>query len=215
MAPELVYAARAASRLTQLLNEGGYPLDLLERAGALSCLLAVSQDEAMHLLSGKVPWSWSNIARACEVFGRSPGYFLDERADEPLPSDIKVVAGVGGGESTVWRAPTGLARPVVAAARLRYVTLPTPSVPADARCLRVFNARDVPAPDLQPGLEYVIETADGCDVMKLVRIRDASAVFEALDDKSTLLVPVAAITGRNVVAPPRVIGDVIGTVAYH
>lgn len=215
MAPDLVYAARAAKRLKGLLDEGGYPLDLLGRAGAVSGLLAISQDEAMHLMSGKVPWSWSNIARVCEAFCRSPGYFLDEGGEEPLPSDAKVVTGVGGGESTVWRAPTGLARPLPSTARLRYVVLPTPNVPAEARCLRVFNAREVTARQLQTGLEYVIENDEGHDVMRLVRLRDTSAVFEALDDKSTLLVPVAAKTGRSPEAAPRVVGDVIGTIAYH
>ncbi len=102
-----VLSRLAASRLQKLLTDLGYPLDALGRESSLATKTSLSRRSVSNLLSGVVSWTLDDIGVLCTIFGKSAGYFLDKGPGQDIPADSDVVTSVDGGESIVWRAPSG------------------------------------------------------------------------------------------------------------
>jgi hypothetical protein len=180
MTADQVFAQRAANRLNALLDEQGAPFDLLGRSSLVAQLMQATPQEAQQLLSGKVPWSWTQVARACGTFGRNPGFFLDEHPVPGIPTDTCVVPGADGGETIVWRAPRGFIKnPASATARLRYMTQHDVHGPYPLCSLLVYAEQRFTPKTLTQASAYVIESDSGLEAMRCVDVHDHVASFES------------------------------------
>lgn len=187
------FAARSATRLKAALADRGAPMDGLNRDRYLAELMAVPPTEASHLLSGLVPWSWAQLDRVATVLHQSPAYFLDER-DAAIPPDTVVVPAVDGGESIVWRTPTGfLKRPVTAHATLRYLTLHAQAAQMPAGTLVVFEQVNSHGEPLVPGDIYVIECDGRLEAGACIEVNGQTAAFTGGSE----------VAGRVVDYPPK------------
>lgn len=205
-------AKRAASRLAQLLDEQGFPLDALGRTNALAAELSTSFQRAQQLLSGLLDWSNCELDQLCSRFDKQPGYFLDAQYGGPMPSDSVVVPASDGGEAIVWRAPHGfLRRPPNPGTSLRYVTA-RQEVLGFAPGTLFIHAEEFPSHDnVTEGELYVVDTGEELTVMRCTGSREAIASFEPNDSGVTVVVPFhpeAAASGN-----PRIAGRVIATIA--
>lgn len=215
MTPEFIYALRASQRLGQILDESGYPRELLGRSLALADAFHISAQEATQLLSGQVPWSWNNIARACSAFGRTPGFFLNEIFDLSIPSDVQIVTSVQGGESVVWRSIVNTTRtPFSPTARLSYLQLESPENPITT-CLKVFDNKTIESHELTEHAQYVVETEDGYEIGKFKGFKNHFALFESLNRNTSWLIQVPAANEPANEKRPRIIGVVIGNIQMY
>lgn len=163
--------------MDRLLNELGFPASLLARSEALANRTHLDRQSCLHLMSGDVPWSLSNIAKLCEGFDRQPGFFLDEQ-HAPLPSKAVTVPSAEGGESTVWCPPDGLGvkkpRP---GAHLRHVTRLVPRMGPEVVGMYVFCEAQVTADELTAGCQYVLSSEDGLEVASFEHATGEAAIF--------------------------------------
>lgn len=168
---------RAATRLQKLLTDLGHPMDALGREASLARITSLSKRSVSNLLSGIVPWTLDDIGVLCATFGKSAGYFLDSVPGQAIPADSEVVTSMDGGESIVWRAPSGfLNRPRDFPGKaLRYVS--TSSIgyfDSTVRTLLVYEDwADVADPiPVVKNSHYMIEDADG--VVQPMRCMDVT-----------------------------------------
>lgn len=215
MTADQTFARRAAARLNTLLDESGYPYDLRGRATALGELLETDLQTAQQLLSGLVTWTWTQLAKVCVAFARSPGYFLDEVPGEPLPSDIRLVTGVDGGESLVWRTPRGfLQNPPPAAATLRYFTMRQRAAGHPYGSLLIYAEETFQPHPLNVGRSYVVDRGDGAELMRYQQGHQTVASFEPVHEPGvSVLVPLDG-SGRQTqdAAATRVTGAVFAAI---
>ncbi len=213
MSADATFANRAAARLNKLLDEQGTPFDALGRATAISELLNLSFQGAQQLLSGTVPWSWTQLQSVCDRFERNPGYFLDPEYGGALPSDTQVVPSADGGESIVWRAPRGfLRRPTPQNASLRYLTEHRGAAEFPQGSLLVYAEHLLPAAKIVPGAPYVIARHGALQVMHCTNSRDSLATFEDIREPGVaVVVPFSAPPEDVDIA--RIAGSVIASIS--
>lgn len=213
---------RAAQRLNRLLTSLGHPVDTLGRIHSFSLFSKLPQGRANNILSGQVPWTLDDVASMSALFGKPPGYFLDPSDTENIPPDTRLVVSADGGESSVWRAPSGfvsiptLAPPV----RLRSVTAAArgffraDSVPT----LLVFEDKSPTLSQLAPQQGYIVENEAGqLRPLLLQSIHNDRAVFSARFEKDpALLVPVPGdsddLDTFLAEQSSRIVGRVVGAV---
>lgn len=216
MTADQTYARRAAARLNTLLDEEGFPYDMLGRATAVGEKLGIGLQVAEQLLSGLVTWTWSQLQKVCAAFDRPPGYFLDPVVGQPLPSDVRLVTGVDGGESLVWRTPRGfLQDPPAEGAALRYFTMRQPGTGFALGSLLVYAEQATNPHPLHPGRSYVVDRGDGAELMRFQHGHKTVARFEPLHEPGvTVLVPLDP-SGRQTqdAASARVTGAVFAAIS--
>lgn len=202
-----------------MLDEEGYPSTLLGRSAGLAQKLSIDPTAATQLLSGIVPWTWSDLQAACAVFDKSPGFFLDKRPTGEMPSDTKVVPSMEGGESIVWRVPHGFLKrqfsmgPDVV---LKYVMAPEDiSEMFEPSCLLVFATHPHVALNLILGDAYVLQTNAGVEVMRCIDVLDEAARFEPLNNRIGAVVVRFPNDFSGTDERARVIGTVIGSISAH
>lgn len=217
-APEL-FSQRAALRLGKLLDEEGFPVQLLGRANALATKLSIDPVAATQLLSGIVHWNWDDLLHICTVFEKSPGFFLDKYPSADFPSDTKVVTSIEGGESIVWRVPNGFLKhpfqmsPDVV---LSYLTAPEDVTSMfEPLSLLVFASHPSVALNLTVGFAYVLQTKSGVDVMRCSGIQEKSARFEPINHRIGGVVVRFRDDFSGTDERTRVIGTVIGSISAH
>lgn len=207
--PDQIYAARAAGKLRDVLDEQGFPLDLFGRTNALSARLVVGRSEATNLLSGQVPWTWDQIYRVCQAFALEPGVLLNESERPGLPSDVVVVPSVQGADSIVWRVPAGLSGSSNSSGDLKYLTRGETSEYGEHVVLYVFRSCHVTFGDLKVGGGYVLAGEDGgYSVMRFKKLTGKSAQFDGIDDSTTLVLPLAERDG----GAPELVGELVARV---
>lgn len=209
-----LYAERAARRLKKLLDEQGFPLDTLGRSVALSRLLLMSEATAIQVMSGKVPWDWDTVQKVCKSFDKQPGYLLDDVPAEGMPSDVRIVTSVAGGEAIVWRMPTGFyGTPVTKSSELRYLVDSTPSADGAAISLHVFEQRAIGRGDLTIGTIYVVESEEGYSLMTFTSVKGQLACFSSRSEASEVLIAMSSNDepGENA-SLPRVAGQLLGSI---
>lgn len=210
------YAQRAASRLNALLDEEGFPYDVLGRATAIGERLGIGLQVAQQMLSGLVAWNWTQLQQVCAAFARTPGYFLDPIAGAPMPSDVRLVTGVDGGESLVWRTPRGfLQNPPAESAKLRYFTMRQRGAGFPLGSLLVYAEEVFEPHPLKLGLSYVVDRGDGAELMRFQQGHRTVARFEPLHEAGvTVLVPLDT-SGRQTqdAASARVAGAVFAAIS--
>lgn len=211
---DTVYAERAARRLKKLLDEQGFPLDTLGRSVALSRLLQMSEAAALQVMSGKVPWDWETVQKVCKSFGKEPGYLLDDVPVEGMPSDVRIVTSVAGGESIVWRMPTGFyGTPVTKSSELRYLVDTQPVADGAAIALHVFEQRVVGRGDLEAGALYVVESEEGYSLMTFTSIKGQQACFSSRYEASEMQIAMSSNDEPGEQASlPRVAGQLLGSI---
>jgi len=208
---EQIYSRRAAIRLRRLLDECGYPTHLLERANALSSTSKIGMESCLHLLSGDVPWSWSNTHTLCVVFERDPGFFFDEE-HAAKPTNAVSVISAEGGATTVWCPPAGLgSKTLTGNTKLRYVVRAVPWFKHEVPGIYVYRARPIQIEDLSPDDLYVLENDGSFEVASLDRITSDSAIFSGHTDASIRRIHLPT----DDEAVPGVAGDVIGVMALR
>jgi hypothetical protein len=216
MTADATYAQRAANRLKTLLDEEGFPYDLLGRATAVGERLGIDLQAAQQLLSGVVPWTWTQLEQVCAMFERKPGYFLDSVVGEPLPSDIRVVTGVDGGESIVWRTPHGfLPVPPPDSATLRYFTMRQRDTGFAFGSLLVY-AEDVLQPHrFKVGRPYVVDRGDGAELMRFRKSHQTVATFEPMHEPGVSVLVPLDVSGHPTqdAAATRVTGTVFAAIS--
>lgn len=211
MNADATYAQRAAARLAKLLDEAGYPSDLLGRSNALSAQLQTTSRAGQALLSGIVPWTWAELQSVCAAFSKEPGYFLDATYAGVLPSDTVLVPSSDGGEAVVVRLPTGFLREQFApGTRLRYLTERSDRSTYAQGNLLIYAETELERGDVQPGGAYVVEHSEVLDVMSCQSVHESVASFEPLGGRGlALIVP---LDGRGEAGNTRVVGKVIATI---
>lgn len=215
MNADATFAKRAAARLNKVLDEEGYPFDLLGRSTALGNVLSISATEGQHLLSGIVPWTWDQLEGVCRSFSRRPGYFLDPGIHDSLPSDTEMVTSSDGGESLVLRTPRGFLRGRTQPdARLRYLTERDTKTPYPVGSLLVYAEQQYSGPGmLRAGGTYVVEREGALEVMRCHTIHDSLASFEPLRPGVSVVVPYARATEPANPEQARIAGDVLVSVS--
>ena len=216
MTADASYAQRAAKRLNKLLDEEGFPYDLLGRATAIGERLGSDLQTAQQLLSGLVPWTWTQLEQVCAVFGRKPGYFLDSVAGEPLPSDIRVVTGVDGGESLVWRTPHGfLQDPPPDNATLRYFTMRQRDTGFAFGSLLVYAEEVFTPQPFKLGRPYVVDRGDGAELMRFRRSHQTVASFEPMHEPGVSVLVPLDVSGQQTqdAVATRVTGAVFAAIS--
>lgn len=186
MDPSKLYSQRAAIRLGKILDEEGYPFDLVGRSNALASSLGIAAQEAIKLLSGITHWDFADLLLVCNYFEKDAGYFLDKNYNGAIPSDAKVVTSLDGNEAIVWRAPQGFIKNLELNPDtvLRYITAPQDLVSGFQPGSLLVCASHPKAPlSLSIGSFYVIQTADGFEVMKCIEIQEEISRFEFLNDR--------------------------------
>ena len=216
MTADAIYARRAAARLNTLLDQNGFPYDLCGRSTAVGEQLGTDLQSAQQLLSGLVPWSWTQLEQVCAAFGRTPGYFLDEGGGEPLPSDVRLVTGIDGGESLVWRTPRGfLPDPPPVGTPLRYFTMRQRAAGFAYGSLLVYSEQALQPQPLKVGRPYVVDRGDGAELMRFRQGHRTVASFEPVHEPGvSVLVPLDG-SGRQTqdAAATRVTGSLFATIA--
>jgi len=217
MLPNRPFFLSAALRLRKLLDECGFPTDAGGQAAAVAGKLHVDMHVALELLSGLHPWSWDHLAQICEVFEKSPGFFLDPVNTGHLPSDTRLVVSAEGGESIAWRTPAGFSsQEIPSDARLRYIASPLPRFSADSPSICIFCLEEVPIARLGVGRNYVIEDDDGYEVMSLTSVSSNAVIFSSLDEKRGRVMSLKTmIDDDEEMATPRIAGWVVGTIVFH
>lgn len=207
----------AKLRLRKLLEEQGFPNDTDGLVIALAGRLHIEPCVAQELLSGVNPWSWDQLAKICEDFGRSPGFFLDPVIAGHLPSDTRLVVSAEGGESIAWRTPAGLStQEVPRDARLRYISSPLPRFSAESQSICIYCLDDVPFQRLQVGSNYVIEDNDGYEVMSLTSVNSNAVIFSSIDERRGRVMSLEPPHGNGGEwTSPRIAGWVMGTIVFH
>lgn len=216
MTADASYAQRAAKRLNTLLDEEGFPYDLLGRATAIGERLAVDLQTAQQLLSGLVTWTWTQLEQVCAVFGRKPGYFLDPVVGEPLPSDIRVVTGVDGGESIVWRTPRGfLPDPPPDSATLRYFTMRQRDTGFPFGSLLIYAEEVLQPQPFRVGRSYVVDRGDGAELMRFQRSHQTVATFQPMHEPGVSVLVPLDVSGHQTqdAAATRVTGTVFAAIS--
>jgi hypothetical protein len=212
MTADAMFAQRAARRLNALLDEEGFPFDELGRSKAVGARIGIGMQTAQQLLSGLVPWTWGQIDKVCSVFNRTPGYFLDPVASEPMPSDVQLVPSSDGGESIVWRSPRGfLAHPPALGTPLRYITMRerAPRYPLGSLLLyeEIGTLEGVRA-----GGAYVIERDDRIEVMQCQASGETLASFGPIGQQGiSVMVPLAPTTGGD--GQGRIAGSIFAAIS--
>jgi hypothetical protein len=215
-AADASYAKRAASRLNALLDESGFPYDLLGRARTLGEKLGAGLETAQQLLSGLVPWSYSQLDQVCAAFGRAPGYFLDPVTGERLPTDARLVTGVDGGESLVWRTPRGfLQDPPATDATLRYFTMRQPRAPVPLGSLLVYAEEALQPNPFKLGRTYVVDRGNGAELMRFKQGHRTVAAFEPVHEPGVAVMVPLDSSGKQTTdaVAARVIGTVIVSIS--
>lgn len=216
MTADQTYAQRAAARLNTLLDEEGFPYDLLGRATAVGERLGTGLQVAQQLLSGLVTWNWTQLQRVCAAFQRTPGYFLDPVAGEPMPSDARLVTGVDGGESLVWRTPRGfLQDPPADSATLRYFTMRQCGAGFPLGSLLVYAEEVFQPHPLKLGRSYVVDRGDGAELMRFQQGHRTVARFEPLHEPGVAVLVPLDTSGHQTqdAASARVTGAVFAAIS--
>lgn len=202
--PEMVYSRRAAASLARLLNELGYPPGLLERSEGLSRKLDLDLSSCLQLLSGEVPWTWSNTDLICRTFGKQPSFFFDAEI-ATVPASARTVPNADGGESTVWCPPSGLGSKVLSKGdTLRHVTRPVARLGAGTVGLYVYRLAEISANDLIVGEQYVVTCAEGLEVVVYDHSTKDAAIFAGCSESTIHRIehaksgPMEAIVGEVV-----------------
>ena len=208
--PKLPYAQRATNRLSKLLDEEGYPLDLLGRINSLADSLKIAHSVASQLLSGLVEWDWQQLHKVCNFFGKDPGYFLDTHYSAEFPSDTKVVLSANGRDTLAMRFPSDFLQ-IEADGALQYLTIwedgASGAVAGDRQRLDVFST-DSREP--LPGERYVIDNDGRLVVLECVEVRGRRAVFTGEDMQVEALLPTK---GRRDESRTRIVGPVVASIA--
>ena len=208
--PKLPYAQRATNRLSKLLDEEGYPLDLLGRINSLADSLKIAHSVASQLLSGLVEWDWQQLHKVCNFFGKDPGYFLDKHYSAEFPSDTKVVLSANGRDTLAMRFPSDFLQ-IEADGALQYLTIwedgASGAAAGDRQRLDVFST-DSREP--LPGERYVIDNDGRLVVLECVEVRGRRAVFTGEDMQVEALLP---IKGRRDESRTRIVGPVVASIA--
>ncbi len=208
MKPDQTYSRRGATRLGRLLSELGFPTSLLDRSAGLAKRTKLDQDSSLHLLSGEVPWSLSNIATLCETFGKEPGFFLDGQ-HAPLPTSAVTVPSAEGGESTVWCPPAGIGtKKLPPNAQLRHVTRLVPRMGAESVGMYVFCIAEVRPSGLKAGCQYVLSGDDGLEVASFEHATSEAAILTGCCEPTIHRIPLPA---RDA-AIESIIGEVVGLI---
>lgn len=181
--------------------------------------MSIDPAAATQLLSGIVTWSWDDLQAVCVAFEKSPGYFLDKNQSGDLPTDTKVVTSMEGGESIVWRAPSGFLNHPFSMSPdviLRYVKAPEGiSDMFEPDSLLIFAAHPSVALNLVVGKAYVLQKKDGIDVMRCIDIHEDSARFEPLNHRIGAIAVRFPDDYSGTDERARVIGTIIGSMSAH
>lgn len=216
MTADSTFARRAAARLNTLLDENGFPYDLLGRATAVATRVGTDLQSAQQLMSGLVPWSWTQLDQVCTAFERTPGYFLDAMGGEPLPSDVRLVTGVDGGESLVWRTPRGfLHDPPPAGATLRYFTMRQRAAGFAYGSLLVYAEEAFQPQPFMLGRPYVVDRGDGAELMRYQQGHQTVASFEPVHEPGVSVLVPLDVSGHQTqdAAASRVTGTVFAAIS--
>lgn len=210
------YATRAAQRLNQLLQEQGAPLDLPGRSRLLAQRLQIAQDHARQLLGGFVPWDWEDLDRACRLFDKPAGFFLDERPSPSLPTDTQVLTSVEGNENIVFRAPAGFLAVDPPAGRWRYGTAREGDLFASA-ALVLFVESDAATVEIQPGRTYALRSDEGVSFLRCEKVQDARVHFsDGSPGGLHQVLPLASLLrgedDESGASRPRIAGPVLATI---
>jgi hypothetical protein len=165
-------------------------------------------------LSGRVSWDWDTVQKVCKSFDREPGYFLDEVPVEGMPSDVRIVTSVAGGESIVWRMPTGFyGAPVDQSSELRYLVDTQPVADGASITLHVFEQRVIGRGDLEVGSLYVVESEEGYSLMTFTSIKGQQASFSSRYEASEMQIAMSSNDEPGEHASlPRVAGQLLGSI---
>lgn len=226
-AADLSFARVASQRLTRLLDEQGYPMDLLGRVTAVSKAVGTPQMTTTQLLSGQTAWSWSSLAKVCAAFNKQPGFFLDNtHQGATLPTDIEIVTSATGGENIVWRTPSGLSEVSQEPGRvLQYVFSANRIMALGGTNLVIYKRSDVAIEELRIGAHYVLEDDTGFSVIRVKSVNEREVVVvDASSDASARVIrmPIHSLQGNPGVGAgnastgdsgiPRIVGELIGQI---
>lgn len=226
---DLQFAQVASKRLTRLLDEQGYPMDLLGRVTAVSKVVGTPPMTTTQLLSGHTPWSWSSLAKVCAAFSKQPGFFLDNtQQGASLPSDVEIVTSATGGENIVWRAPSGLSKASHAPGRvLQYVFSANRILARGGSNLVIYRRCDVPFEEVLVGTHYVLEDDAGFSIVRAKSVNMLEGVVVVVDASSdasarVIRVPIhsfqsnsgdgAGNGGIEDTGIPRIVGELVGQI---
>lgn len=208
--PKLPYAQRATNRLTKLLDEEGYPLDLLGRLNSLAAALQVSTHISSQLLSGLVEWDWKQLHKVCMHFDKDPGYFLDKHYSAELPSDTQVVLSANGRDTLAVRFPSDFLQ-IEPTGPLQYLTVweagRTGGTNGDRQRLDIFPT-EYRAP-LQ-GERHVLDHDGRLIALECIEVGDGKAVFAGDNLQLDVLLPIA---GEPDTSTTRIVGPVVASIA--
>ena len=210
------YAQRAAQRLNALLDQQGAAVTLLERSNVLADALNLPATQTRQMLGGLVSWTWAQLDKTCTVFGKEPGYFLDQTSLPGIPADTKVAQSADGGELIVVRPPLGfIKRAPDPRAEWCYGTQHRSSAFIPQGSLVLYTALGM-GEHLHAGLLYAIEGPDGLDFMRCTAVHEAVAGLDAGSaDGTSRMLPVSVGSGDIDSIGPRIVGQVFASITAH
>lgn len=221
---DLFFARIASKRLTRLLDEQGYPMDLLGRVTAVSKVVGTPPMTTTQLLSGHTEWSWSSLAKVCAAFNKQPGFFIDNaHHGASLPTDIEIVTSATGGENIVWRAPSGLPEVSQAPGRvLQYVFSANRIMAPGGANLVIYQRCEVAFEELHVGAHYVLEDDAGFSVVRVKSVNERDGVVVVVDASSdasarVIRVPIHS-TGNDSTGDsgiPKIVGELVGQIEVY
>jgi len=212
MTADATFAERAAARLRKILDEHGYPFDLLGRSNAVSAKLGITDQAGQQILSGIVPWTWTQLETVCMAFQKEPGYFLDKDFSASLPTDTVAVTSSDGGETIAIRAPKGFLRSSgTPGTRLRYLTERSEASSFKQGSLLIYAEVGMDPGDVQAGNSYVVAHHENLEVMRCQSVSAAVASFEPVTRRGVALIVPFEV--REDSAEARIVGRVVATLA--
>lgn len=212
MNPDQLFSRRAATMLSKLLNDLGYPTALLERAKGLSAQTKIDRDTCLQVLSGEVPWTWTTIERICSSFGKQPGFFLDDHPNPSIPVTAVAVPSAEGGETTVWCPPNGVGQtPPNPDAQLRHVTRLVPRLGQHVVGTYVFRLAPIRPRDLVGGAQYVIRADSGLEVATFEHTTSEAAIFSGSSEMSIHRIQLPSESSSM----DQVMGEVLGLIVVR
>lgn len=212
MTADATFAERAAARLRKLLDEHGYPFDLLGRSNAISARLGITEQAGQQLLSGVVPWTWQQLASVCSAFQKEPGFFLDKDLSANLPTDTVAVTSSDGGETIAIRAPKGFLRSsCTPGTRLRYLTERSEASSFKQGSLLIYTEVEMLPGEVHADSIYVVDHHENLEVMRCQSVSAAAASFEPVTRRGVALIVPFEV--REDSAEARIVGRVVATLA--